>query len=312
MGVGLGFYMMHKNLDESKRVRRILSCFCLSILVMLTLSGCKEDDNEDIGQEVSPQNISEKISSFVGPNKIEGVLVGEKAAYGISENIVGNQNNYVFFLINYVREIRTESVSLEDGTALEAFRILYLDIKRWMGSNNQVDREIVSESKACFVPGYGEVDCSYLQPNIESVRAEDLQLSANLHFEKKILKVMGINQSESMKDSVPSSRYYNLKVTNKKIDPPAMVKQKPNCLGIPSCKLEAQEYELDVLKSSGKKEKLRIIVSKSTPWLGSTVKQCSTFTTQIPDPKGGSRSIPVTQCSELVDFDFQETDTQAQ
>ncbi len=71
---------------------KLFHVFAFSSLVLLLAlnTSCKEDDQKiNLGPEVDPQKISEKISNYIGLGKIEEVKVGQSAAYGIRPNAVG-------------------------------------------------------------------------------------------------------------------------------------------------------------------------------------------------------------------------------
>lgn len=118
----------------------------------------------------------------------------------------------------------------------------------------------------------------------------------------KGIDVNSVSLLETQDLAPTKSTFHKLLSEDFVMEPPQKVKNKSGCVAIPDCKLRARKVsvvKVDWLPEGKKRHDLEFIVTPDAPYFSRLLQQCDTFLKDL-----GGRSIALTLCNSVTDFDF--------
>ncbi len=142
-----------------------------------------------------------------------------------------------------------------------------------------------------------------LRPEVESLFRERSPRALIAAIHARSLKAAGLS-SDTVATLSDSVTYHGLKTSMLFEAPPELVKKRPNCAGLPDCKLRVYRIEFDmVFWDKGKPDRVHwaLAMSPDAPYLAGLLNKCVTGLAPI---GGNQGEILVKQCMPVIDFRF--------
>lgn len=250
-----------------------------NFLSALLLCGCLEpqppsdDQTLDFGPESSPNDILTERAKALGTISPMQINVGQYLYFRIEQQILTSDPT----LVGEIEQTVTAKSGEADGVNLSVS-----ELTRLIENGQWTQQEDLATYKCYF----------------DSPLCARLQKSAGKIF----TKISPTALFEVTPMATARQTYHNLTVTTSATPAPDKVKQQPDCLGIPDCRLKTVEIRFDQIswESPVKKRKHLWIISPDVPYLGVMTTIC--VTGQL-HSNGGYNPV-LTQCSTLENFRF--------
>lgn len=294
--------------------------FISSLTALYLLSyGCSQNNAdlsaEVLGPEVSPSQIATDVYKAINLSTAEKIKAGEALLYEQNQRVDLNSVIKTSDQIIQVTNVDDLGDKVQIGVDVQ--------INKYDGVGNKTsDNPVVSDvivlkkTDFSFPLSVGKSTSQSIAPNMmESLESKVFNPST-----KNLLHLLGIVSSgkfsSEKKTLAPYGTYQRMtfhKFIVRKIqkDPPELVKELPNCLNIPNCKINVTEVQFVIAKwknaTDWDSEKHILLLSQETPaYFGNVLSHCVSQFYPIQDPSTGKTSnIYATLCDVLRDFRFE-------
>lgn len=238
--------------------------------IALLLMGCKEVKEEPatIGKKVSPDEVASAIEKALAETDPYSILKDEAVFYRFTQQIETSAPSPYLDVVQTVKAI-------EDND--EEFKIIYDELTY----DYETKEEKIVERELPPFPA---------RPREDSIQSLQQTFS-----------IKRMTATDDTKPEPTSTTYHDLVVTQESIDPPDIVKARPECGGVPGCKLKVTKIQYDQIDryEDGKFDKIRYnyTLSADTPYFGRIIENCQA--TELPYE---GRLYFLRVCQSLLDF----------
>ena len=277
------------------------------LLALIVVSACQKtpDLETDDGIPATPESVRDAVKAAWGEENFDGVAIkkNEKAWFSKSVTLFNQPSREIEISLHDVKDI--EMVSETENGVTSNFRDVHIlvskkDVSDGANSKPQLDQ--------IFTYRFDATDPQPVQaehPSEAITYEEGHQNSVEyISLHNYILYATACFQNE---DIQWRPYCYNLKSTETLEPAPYYIAQKPNCGGLPDCKMRVTQINYDLVSeyadpSSGRvsrqKNLITLKISRDLPYLSRFVSLCF-------QGMGSFNKQPyvATVCTDVVDFD---------
>jgi hypothetical protein len=258
--------------------------FVLAALSVAALSGCikgADVDKTDFGPEEKIEDVSNALSKPTeGMNPLD-IKVGEFFAIEDTQELAGGA---AFAILKDTGATITGKT--EDSTHVMFSGVIHEATYQNDGSVSKVSRE-------------GNLLCvSKVQGGCGEESSSSVKTLAFTSPEKLL--------SQAVNTKAVRQTFHKLTTSVQQVQPPARVRARPNCLGIPNCLITIHRIGFDqVIWEDEKPTRVHIdaVMSADVPYLSRNLSTCYTAVADVDSSTGG---VLVKQCSNIFDFKFSD------
>lgn len=278
----------------------------LAPFIVVALTGCKDEKQAapNFGPEVPPMEIEAALTRPMETADPSTMKVGEFVVFAETQTI-NNRSDMETVLSDTGQTVVNRQESAD--------RILFTVVQNKVTYTGKEQRKtstelemVVKKATASSAEDLGEEFGDDSDPQHEFSLAE--------HARRVITGSNAPLKSMAAVFSAEDTRrvsYHNLRLSLETVSPPLRVRNQPNCLGIPDCKIRLHKIAFDqvVWASATEAEKVafEFTMSPDVPYLAMLMDKCATLLVPVNEDKPKeSTKVLLKQCSPVFDFRWEQ------
>jgi hypothetical protein len=306
--VGLGFHL-------KKELIGVFLLFISFFGSFLNVAGCVKQPKDEVefGPEYRRSEVAETLKMAIGESTPMDIKLNEFVQTDLTRVIRGRALIDLLETVGLTIVKREESESQLQINMVEE-RITY-DL-----SDSYNNKKLIREFQDCMnkttlraencspalvaspVPTADPSPSVSPEPGVGSLPI----VNSELLIEKSLKLMPQMSQDDSEESR---TTYHQLKVTQRIIEPPKLVKEIPNCAGIPNCLINVTDIEFDQVNwlsyNKGDKIHVKITTSKAVPYMSRILEKCQQGSVPIKQEGKPEKDWPrllVTFCETVRNF----------
>jgi hypothetical protein len=210
----------------------------LGTFLLLACTGPIEEKEGELGKEVSPSDMQKAVKSVLAGISIGNAQKKQYVEYYDNRKIESNDPYGRRFIRHELEDIKFDNPSDPKNSKTVTFVVnedlVTFDpngVKNPDGSDKVIDHK------------NSEVDLTFSLTQPSAVTQTGFfKISSNDNL------CDGIDETDPYGNPYDCLKYYNLKTERRTVNPPEAVKAKPNCMGLPQCKMVVEHLQYDVVE----------------------------------------------------------------
>ncbi len=255
-------------------------------IILVFFFGCKEitEEKAPIGVPVEAAVIEQELQKALEGTSVHSIQKNQQVVFELNQTLENRPPSPYLYVKQHVIELHDTE---------EYFAYTYNEITEDPNAEPGTKPKVVEKDSPLYIPRPSGNAMTLQEKGLEALRG---------------LTLFSQSREETLANERPVVRvtYHDLHVEKEIQSPPPLVRNEPDCRGLPNCQIQVTKIYFDQVNwySSEDYDKLRytLEISPDVPYLGKVISDC--IATQIPYEQ---RTVYIKECQVLLDFAYGET-----